>query len=100
MHAPLNGRTVLDCSSLLPGPRIGKLLAQKGARVIKIESPSKPDRANDLGPFYDDLNGQKEILKLECAPGASDRPRFEALVKSADGLIEGFRPSTKLKLGL
>ena len=55
---PLSGRMVLDCSSLLPGPRIGKLLAQKGARVIKIESPSKPDRAKILGQhFYDELTG-------------------------------------------
>jgi alpha-methylacyl-CoA racemase len=99
---PLQGRIVLDCSSLLPGPRVGKLLALKGARVIKIESPSKPDRAKSMGPFYDDLNGLKEIVPLEIAPGAStsDRARFEDLVKQAHGLIEAYRPETKAKLGL
>lgn len=109
---PLRGRLILDCSSLLPGPRVGKLLAQKGARVIKVESPSKPDRARILGPFYDELNGLKEIVQLEIAPGfaaqggpstathSSDRARFEDLVRQADGLIEAFRPATKLKLGL
>lgn len=100
MHSPLQGRLILDCSALLPGPRVGKLLAQKGARVIKVESPSKPDGARTLGPFYDDLNSLKEIVSLELAPVGADRARFEALVRQADGLIEGFRPSTKRKLGL
>src|SRR5262249_24063461 len=100
LQSPLQGRLVLDCSSLLPGLRIGKLLAQKGARVIKIESPSKPDRARTLGPFYDDLNGLKQILQLEIAPEADGRARFEELVREADGLIEAFRPATKAKLGL
>jgi alpha-methylacyl-CoA racemase len=97
---PLRGRLILDCSTLLPGPRVGKLLAQKGARVIKIESPSKPDRVRDLGPFYDDLNGLKEVRQLEIAPGAAGRKGFEELVSQADGLIEGYRPATKSKLGL
>jgi crotonobetainyl-CoA:carnitine CoA-transferase CaiB-like acyl-CoA transferase len=100
MPKPLQGRVVLDCSTLLPGPRIGKILAQKGARVIKVESPSKPDRAKTLGPFYDDLNSLKEIVQLEIAPGAAGRARFEELVLQAHGLIEGFRPETKAKLGL
>jgi alpha-methylacyl-CoA racemase len=99
-HSSLHGRLILDCSSLLPGPRIGKLLAQKGARVIKIESPSKPDRARTLGPFYDDLNAAKEIVQLEIAPGQPGRGQFEELVRQAHGLIEGFRPETKRKLGL
>ena len=98
-QAPLSGRLILDCSSLLPGPRIGKLLAQKGARVVKIESPSNPDRAKTLGPFYDDLNGLKEILPLEIAPGESGRPRFEELVRQAHGLIEAYRPATKTSSG-
>jgi crotonobetainyl-CoA:carnitine CoA-transferase CaiB-like acyl-CoA transferase len=86
---------------------VGKLLAQKGARVIKVESPSKPDRAKTLGPFYDELNGLKEIIQLEIAPEcaknpahASDRARFEELVRQAHGLIEAYRPATKAKLGL
>ncbi len=104
-HGPLTGRLILDCSSLLPGPRIGKLLAQKGARVIKMESPSKPDRAKTMGPFYEDLNSLKEILELEFKPEIDGKPnpereKFEDLVRQADGLIEGFRPSTKAKLGL
>ena len=103
MFLPLKGRLIIDCSALLPGPRIGKIMAKRGARVIKVESPSKPDRARTLGPFYDDLNSLKEIVQIELAPnpaGNDDRRRFEELVKQADGLIEGFRPETKLKLGL
>jgi alpha-methylacyl-CoA racemase len=101
MFQPLAGRLILDCSTLLPGPRVGKMLAQKGAKVIKVESPSKPDRAKSLGPFYDELNGLKEIVQLEIAKNSGDdRKRFEELVRKADGLIEAFRPATKTKLGL
>ena len=35
----LSGRLILDCSTLLPGPFLGKLLMAQGARVIKIENP-------------------------------------------------------------
>lgn len=96
----LKGRTILDCSTLLPGPFIGKLLARKGARVIKIESPDRPDPARQLSPiYYADLNDCKEHLQLNLTK-PEDRERFAELVREADGLIEGFRPAAKLKLGL
>ncbi|MGZ3708648.1 MAG: CoA transferase, partial [Bdellovibrionota bacterium] len=93
----LEGRTILDCSSLLPGPFLGKLLAQRGAKVIKVENPERPDGARAMGggAFYRDLNEMKEIVNLEFGTDA-----FRALVRKADGLIEGFRPQAKKKLGL
>jgi len=96
---PLAGRVILDCSALLPGPLVGKLLASRGARVIKIESPKRPDPARDMPSYFADLNECKEHAAFDLLD-AGDRTRFEALVKSADGLIEGFRPAAKLKLGL
>ncbi|MCM2277629.1 MAG: CoA transferase [Oligoflexia bacterium] len=97
---PLSGRTILDCSTLLPGPFIGKLLALKGARVLKVESPDRPDPARQLGrTLYDDLNELKELVPLNLTREA-DRARFHGLLGRADALIEGFRPATRLKLGL
>jgi crotonobetainyl-CoA:carnitine CoA-transferase CaiB-like acyl-CoA transferase len=97
----LQGRVILDCSTLLPGPFVGKLLLQQGAKVIKIENPFRPDGAKAMGAYYDDLNEKKEIISLDLSGSrAGDRTRFESLVKKADGLIEGFRPHAKKKLGL
>lgn len=97
----LKGRQILDCSTLLPGPFLGKLLAQKGARVLKIESPSRPDpaRAIGSGAYYEDLNSCKELVALDLTR-AEDLEQFHRLVRGSDGLIEGFRPKAKLKLGL
>jgi alpha-methylacyl-CoA racemase len=97
MH--LQGRLILDCSALLPGPFIGKLMVLRGARVIKIENPLRPDGAKEMGAFYDDLNDRKEKLPLNLMD-STDRVRFRELVQQADGLIEGFRPQAKKKLGL
>lgn len=96
----MKGRLVLDCSTLLPGPFMAKLLAQQGARVVKIENPDRPDPARTLNPaYYADLNDCKELVKLNLTVEA-DRAKFRKLVAQADGLIEGFRPAAKKKLGL
>ncbi len=99
MTGSLSGRTILDCSTLLPGPFIGKLAAEAGARVLKIEHPERPDGARALGHFYDDLNSLKEIVKLDLGQ-EPDRGRFRSLVREANGLIEAFRPAAKIRLGL
>lgn len=95
----LHGRVVLDCSTLLPGPFIGKLLAEKGAKVYKIENPDRPDPARSMSVFYADLNEMKELVLLNLT-NPEHRARFQELVRTADGLIEGFRPAAKRKLGL
>lgn len=96
---PLAGRTILDCSTLLPGPFIGKLLARKGARLIKIENPRVPDPARQWPIYFRDLNAMKETIALDLKADA-DRARFRELLKTAHGVIEGFRPSAKTRLGL
>jgi hypothetical protein len=57
---------VLDLSALWAGPLCGQLLAQAGARVIKVESTTRPDGAR-LGsrPFFYLLNAEKESVALE-----------------------------------
>src|SRR4051812_15222925 len=96
---PLEGRVILDCSALLPGPLIGKLLVQRGARVIKIENPNAPDGARKMGTFYTDLNEGKEVILLDLLT-QEGQGKFVNLVQTADGIIEGFRPQAKKKLGL
>jgi|GEM_PF-991622 len=100
-NKPLQGITILDCSVLLPGPFIGKLLVDKGARVIKLENPDRPDPARDLGAggFYEHLNSEKELVWINLT-SVEGKEKFRKLVGQAHGLIESFRPSAKLKLGL
>jgi crotonobetainyl-CoA:carnitine CoA-transferase CaiB-like acyl-CoA transferase len=97
----MRNRLILDCSAMLPGPFVGKLLAEKGARVLKIESPERPDPALALagGVYYRDLNSMKERVELSFTDPAG-REKFHDLIRQADGLIEGFRPLAKQKLGL
>lgn len=99
MEKPLKGRMILDCSTLLPGPLIGKLMSEMGARVLKIENPQHPDGARAMGEFYPDLNECKELHWLNLKE-SGDSEKFRDLVRSADGLIEAFRPQAKKKLGL
>jgi alpha-methylacyl-CoA racemase len=97
----MKGCTVLDCSLLLPGPFVGRLLRRQGARVLKVENPARPDPARTLegGWYYPELNQGKERVDLDLEDPAQ-RPRFAELVREADGLIEAFRPGTRRKLGL
>jgi crotonobetainyl-CoA:carnitine CoA-transferase CaiB-like acyl-CoA transferase len=96
---PLRNLLILDCSTHLPGPFVGKLIAMQGARVLKIENPDRPDPAREMGALYDDLNQCKELVPLNLTK-EKDRAHFSDFVRKADGLIEGFRPNAKLKLGL
>ena len=47
----LQGMTVLDCSQILAGPYCSMILADMGARVIKIEKPKGGDDIRTWGPF-------------------------------------------------
>jgi crotonobetainyl-CoA:carnitine CoA-transferase CaiB-like acyl-CoA transferase len=91
---------VVDFSSLWAGPLCAHLLGLAGARVIKVESISRPDGARS-GPaaFYDLLHAGHESVALEFA----DRHDVEALlglVTAADMVIEASRPRAFAALGL
>ncbi|HTE84834.1 MAG TPA: CoA transferase [Dehalococcoidia bacterium] len=108
--ALLDGYTVLDLTDLR-GQFAGRLLADMGMRVIKVEPPGG-DPVRRLGPFKDDqarpggslrfafLNGGKQsvTLDLETADG---RTLLKRLVESADVLLESFSPGylAGLRLG-
>ena len=91
---------VLDLSSLWAGPLCAHLLSQRGARVIKVESSSRPDGAR-RGPaaFFDLLHAGHESVVLDFATPAG-RDALRRLVGAADLVIEASRPRALMQLGL
>ena len=102
---PLNGITVIDLTRVLAGPYCTMMLHDLGARVIKVEQPDTGDDAREIGPFMGPLSGYfasinrgKESIALNLRNDC-DREVFEALLGSADVLIENFRPGVMDRLG-
>jgi len=102
---PLSGITVVDLSRILAGPYCTMLMAELGARVIKVESPGTGDDARHYGPFiggsstyFMSVNRGKESIALDLKSPV-DRAIFEKLLTIADVVVENFRPGTMEKLG-
>jgi len=102
---PLNGITVIDLTRVLAGPYCTMVLADLGARVIKVEVPEKGDDARAFGPFIEgksayfmSINRGKESLALNLKD-PDDRTTFEALLAGADVLVENYRGGTMERLG-
>lgn len=103
---PLHGVRVLELANYMAGPYCGMLLADLGAEVIKIENPQGGDLSRQNGPFIHGdgagflaLNRNKQSLTLNLKHAEGKRVFLE-LVKSADVLVENFRPGTMADLGL
>jgi CoA:oxalate CoA-transferase len=101
---PLSGITIIDLSRILAGPYCTLLLAELGARVIKVEAPGGDD-ARQYGPFkngkstyFASVNRGKESIVLDLK-ASRDREIFERLLDKADALVENFRPGTLERLG-
>src|SRR4051812_25363924 len=102
---PLSGITVVDLSRILAGPYCTLLMAEMGARVIKVEPPKGGDDARAYGPFvngkstyFASVNRGKESIALDLKKD-EDRRLFEKLLEKADVIVENFRPGTMEKLG-
>jgi crotonobetainyl-CoA:carnitine CoA-transferase CaiB-like acyl-CoA transferase len=106
---PLEGVTVLDFTTLLPGPLATLTLADAGARVIKIE-PIGGEAARHLPPFLGDpdqrisaphaiLKRGKTVMELDMRDAAA-RDAILALVGTTDVVVEQFRPGVMKRLGL
>lgn len=91
---------VIDLSSLWAGPLCGQLLQLAGARVIKVESTSRPDGAR-FGPaaFFDLLNGHKQSVALDLRQPRGIA-RLQALLSQADIVIESSRPRALQQMGI
>ncbi|AZF53769.1 Alpha-methylacyl-CoA racemase [Pseudomonas sp. R4-34-07] len=106
MSGPLASLKVLDFSTLLPGPFASLMLADMGAEVLRIESPTRMDLLrvlppHDQGPSASHayLNRNKRSLALDLKRAEALQIVFE-LVKGTDILIEQFRPGVMERLGL
>ena len=104
-QGPLSGVTVIDLTRVLAGPYSTMILAELGARVIKVETPGRGDDAREYGPFVNgksayfiSVNRGKESIALDLKDD-DDRTTFEALLAGADVVAENFRPGTMEKLG-
>ncbi len=103
---PLSGILVVDLSRILAGPYCTMLMAEMGARVIKVEPPGKGDDAREYGPFrngkstyFASVNRGKQSLALDLKDEKDRRRLFEKLLaKRADVMVENFRPGTMEKL--
>lgn len=104
---PLSGVLVVDLTRVLAGPFCTMMLAELGARVIKVENPLGGDDARHFEPFFEgtsayfaSLNRGKESIALNLKNDL-DRQLFIAMVRRADVLVENYRPGTleKLRLG-
>jgi formyl-CoA transferase/CoA:oxalate CoA-transferase len=102
----LDDLLVLDLTRALSGPYCTLMLADMGARVIKIETPDGGDDTRGWGPpflhgessYFLGINRNKESLTLNLKhPDAQDV--FRRLIARADVLVENFRPGTMDRLG-
>ena len=101
----LDGIRVLDLTRLLPGAYATLLLADLGCDVIKIEDPAGGDPMRRLSlttharTYFERVNRGKRSVTLDLrSPNAA--PIVDALIRSADVLVESFRPSTARRLGV
>ena len=117
---PLDGITVLDLTRVLSGPYCTMLLADMGARVIKIEQPGKGDDTRAWGPpflhpiahnprdgdpaypgesaYFLSINRNKESVTVDFKR-PEGRAILDRLIAASDVLVENFRPGTLDKIG-
>jgi crotonobetainyl-CoA:carnitine CoA-transferase CaiB-like acyl-CoA transferase len=118
--APLDGITVLDLTRVLSGPYCTMLLADMGARVVKIEQPDRGDDTRAWGPpflypggrtrpgdgvadggesaYFLSINRNKESVTLDFKH-PDGRAILDRLVEKADVVVENFRPGTLARIG-
>ncbi|MDB5687035.1 MAG: Alpha-methylacyl-CoA racemase [Rhizorhabdus sp.] len=93
MSGPLSGLRVIEIGSIGPGPFAAMMLADHGADVIRIDRPGAPPSDKDA------LLRSRRSITLDLK-NADDVSTLRALVRTADALIEGFRPGTMERLGI
>ena len=104
---PLDGITVIDLTRVLSGPYCTMMLADMGARVIKIEQPDRGDDTRGWGPpfqngessYFLSVNRNKESMTLDLKH-PDGRQVLNTLIDRADVLVENFRPGTLDRMAL
>jgi crotonobetainyl-CoA:carnitine CoA-transferase CaiB-like acyl-CoA transferase len=102
---PLNGLKVIDLTRVLAGPFCTMMLGDMGAEIIKIEEPGLGDESRGWAPFIGEdssyflsvnRNKKSVALDLKTPEGAA---ALDALIRTADVLVENFRPGSLAQLG-
>src|ERR1700756_76033 len=97
MNGALERLRVLDFTTTIAGPHCTRLLADLGAEVIKIEAPegdllrTRPPMRHGISSYFGQLNAGKKSVVLDLK-GDGARAVVNRLTKSADILVENFRP--------
>lgn len=106
MRGPLDGVRVLDLTSVVMGPYCTAMLANMGADVIKIESPTGdstrylgPSKNEGMGSLFLHLNRNKRSVTLNLK-NEEEKSVLLELVKEADVFVHTMRPKAIEKLGL
>lgn len=107
MMRPLDGYLVADLSRVLAGPTAAVMLADLGARVIKVERPGTGDDTRSWGPpwagsssaYFESANRGKQSIALDFADPA-DLAVARTLVDRADVVIENYRTGALQRFGL
>ena len=105
MSYPLEGMRILDMSRVLAGPFAGRMLAELGADVVKVEPPDGDitrlwgASINDLAGYYHQQNLSKRDICVDLSV-PEGKELIKQLVSHADALIENFRPGVMDRLGL
>lgn len=107
--APLAGMVVLDLGTITAGAATGRLLADYGATVIKVEAPDRPDSfrwwgvpdgdPGGVSPVFESNNAGKLGVTLDLK-SAAGRAEFRRLVATADVVLENFRVGVTQRLGI
>jgi crotonobetainyl-CoA:carnitine CoA-transferase CaiB-like acyl-CoA transferase len=99
---PLHGVRIVEQGTFITGPCAGMMLADLGADVIKVESPTgDPYRSYQgemFSPHFQAYNRNKRSIALDLGRDA-DRTLFDRLIQDADVYIQNFRPGTADRLG-
>lgn len=104
MAGPLSSLKVLDFSTLLPGPFGTMVLADLGADIIRIESPSRPDMVRAMPPMIGNVSAAHAYLNRSKRSVAIDLKKPQGvelvhqMVKDYDIVVEQFRPGVMKKL--
>lgn len=106
MSGPLASLKILDFSTLLPGPFATLMLADMGAEVLRVESPTRPDMVRLMPPSDDDvsavhgyINRSKRSIAVDLK-SPQGRELVLRLVAEHDIVIEQFRPGVMDRLGV
>lgn len=105
---PLNGTVIIELGHSVAGPFAGLVLADLGARVIKVENPDQGDYARDWGPpfwkesssSFASLNRGKEGITVDFSDPKQAKALRRLILEEADGVIQNLRPGILQRFGL